>query len=114
MARRRVKFIRSYGPYNAGERAGFDEHVAQDLVDGTPAYAVYDDLEQRAQTAPPVDKSMQAEQRKSHDDEDAPVPDRDHLYSLTNRELRDLLSEQDKPVYGAKDALVSRLMCEEE
>jgi hypothetical protein len=52
-----VQFVQSVAPYRAGERAGFDPHVANIYVSKGVAKLVKDD-------APKVDPALTAERRQ--------------------------------------------------
>ena len=102
-----IQFTHHYGGYNPGEIAGVSPHVAKLLVEGTPSYAKYkEEPKAKAQVAPSVNKMVEAPQVAK----DPAEP----LESLTNRELRERLQEQGKPIYGSKGQLIERLLGEEE
>lgn len=109
MTKKRVRFLRAWSPYNGGEEAVFDEHVAKKLTSGKWPKAEY--VTNKTLDGKPIEAP---EDEGGVEEPEAPAPDapskREELEALTVDELKLQLGELGLPVSGNKAELVDRLL----
>jgi|GEM_PF-6278680 len=107
MNKKRVRFLRRYVPYNTGEEAVFDEHVAKKLTSGKNPWA------ERVTNKTLDGRPLESTEAKSKAEEPEAPSKREELEALTVDELKQQLGELGLPVSGKKAELVDRLLEEE-